>query len=140
MKNIILFFATVFILSTNAKAQEQANRKYLQVHTIYLNITAENMNVNVDSLLQLYKKMLFDKNPFYLNTKIVRHWYGHDSREVLVMSELKSWDDIAKADAKRDELISQAQHMPNMEAAGKMWFSIISPEHHSDEIYYVVTE
>jgi len=98
------------------------------------------MNVNVDSILKIYKQYIFDKNPYYLNTKIVKHWYGHDSREVLMISELKSWGDIEKADAKRTEIINELDKMPQMQKGGMMWFSLISPEHHSDEIYQVVAE
>ena len=106
MKKLIPLAIVLFTLLANAKAQD-ASRKVLQVHTIYLNMTQENANVNTDSLLRIYKRDVFDKNPYYLNTKIVRHWYGHDSREVLMISELKSWDDIEKADAKRTEIIGQ---------------------------------
>ncbi|HTS43714.1 MAG TPA: hypothetical protein VMH01_04905 [Puia sp.] len=140
MKKLIILSIAVTLLSLVVKAQNMPKQNLLLIHTIYLSLTPENMNVNVDSILKIYKQYIFDKNPYYLNTKIVKHWYGHDSREVLMISELKSWGDIEKADAKRTEIINELDKMPQMQKGGMMWFSLISPEHHSDEIYQVVAE
>ncbi|HEY2349133.1 MAG TPA: hypothetical protein VGH64_08965 [Puia sp.] len=52
----------------------------------------------------------------------------------MILTELKSRDDLAKADAKGNELEVQVEKIPELEKAGKQWFSIIIPEHHSDEI------
>lgn len=121
-----------------ASAQEKAVTKPYLVHTIYANATIENRSVNVDSLLMIYKKDILDPNPYYKNNKIVMHWYGHDSREILIISELNNWADVALAEAKQDDII---KHLPkSMDKAGEQWFSVILPEHHSDEIYRVVAE
>ncbi len=138
MRKIILFSVTVFILLAHANAQETSqSRKVCLVFTGYLNVTAENMNTNIDSLIKIYKEYYYDKNPFFLNTRIIRHYYGHDSREVLIISELKDWDDIPKASAKGQELMSK---MPNGDKFWSLISKLITPEHHSDEIYYVVSE
>jgi hypothetical protein len=141
MKKLLLLLSITFCFLITSHAQQNENpRKVCMVFTGYLNMTAENMNVNVDSLLRLYKDLVYDKNPYYLNTRVIRHWYGNDSREVMIISELKSWDDIGKADAKNQEIIREMQKMPGMNKVGQQWFSIITPEHHSDDICYVVAE
>lgn len=138
MKKIILFSAMVFIVFAHANAQETSQtRKICVVFTGYLNVTTENMNTNIDSLIKIYKEYYYDKNPYYLNTRIVRHYYGHDSREVVIISELKDWDDIPKASVKGQELMSK---MPNGDVFWRDISKLITPEHHSDEIYYVVSE
>ena len=136
---ILPILIVLSIMQGNAQTSTKQD-KVMLVFTGYLNMTVENMDVNVDSLLRIYKEYFFDKNPYYLNTKIIRHWYGHDSREVTILTELRSWDDIAKADAKREEIESQVVKIPGLEKAGKQWFSVITPEHHSDEICRVVAE
>jgi hypothetical protein len=138
MRKIILFSAIVFILFAHANAQGTSQPgKICMVFTGYLNFTADNMNTNIDSLIKIYKENFYDKNPFFLNTRIIRHYYGHDSREVLIISELKDWDDIPKASAKGQELMSK---MPNRDKFWSQISQLITPEHHSDEIYYVVSE
>ena len=138
MRKIISFSAIVFILFAHANAQGTPQTgKICMVFTGYLNVTADNMNTNIDSLIKIYKENFYDKNPFFLNTRIIRHYYGHDSREVLIISELKDWDDIPKATAKGQELMSK---MPNRDKFWSQISQLITPEHHSDEIYYVVSE
>jgi hypothetical protein len=126
------------MLTFNASAQEAAGTKPLLIHTIYVTETAANQNVNVDSVLRLYKKDLLDPNPYYKSSQIVAHWYGHDSREILIITELNSWNDIALAEAKQAEIIKQFPE--SMKKVGEQWFSLNSPEHHADEIYRVVAE
>jgi hypothetical protein len=81
-----------------------------------------------------------DPNQYYTSSKIVAHWYGQDSRQVLVITEYKNWDDIAKSEIRQNDIIKQLMRDKNMAAAGKMWEAMIYPEHHSDEIYRVVGE
>jgi hypothetical protein len=138
MKRTSLLTAIVFFAMFTAKAQNRPAEKPFLVHTIYLNSTLESRQVNVDSLLQIYKKYILDANPYITASKIVRHWYGHDSREVLVLTEYKSWDDVVKADAKQDAIEDSLPK--SLDEAGKQWFSVLFPEHHSDEIYQVVAE
>lgn len=137
MRKMGLLLATVFILAVNSNGQESKPRKVCMVFTGYLNMTPENMNMNVDSLLKVYKQNYYDKNPYFTSTRIIRHYYGHDSREVLIITELNGWDDIPKAEAKGQELMAK---VPDQDKFWKAISSLITPEHHSDEIYYVISE
>ena len=46
-------------------------------------------------------------NPYFVSAKIIRHWWGHNSRQVIFMFELESWDDIERAFDERDEIIKE---------------------------------
>lgn len=137
---ILSAFLLLSVMVLFAKAQEITNSKPLLIHTVYLNTTLENRMINIDSVLQIMKKNVLEPNQYYISSKIVGHWYGHDSREVLILTELKSWDDITKAEVRQNEIIMQLMKDKNMQAVGKMWESLIFPEHHADEIYRVVAE
>ncbi len=142
MKQIKMLSAGLIfsIICMSAKAQEMQNSKPLLVHTVYLNTTRETMTLNIDSILQIMKKYVLEPNQYYTSAKIAGHWYGHDSREVLIITECKSWDDVTKAEARQDEIITQLMKDKNTQPAGIMWESLIFPEHHSDEIYRVIAE
>ncbi len=142
MKQIKMLSAGLIlsIICFSVKAQEIQNSKPLLVHTVYINATQENRMVNIDSILQIMKKYVLEPNQYYTSAKIAGHWYGHDSREVLIITECKNWDDVNKAEARQDEIIMQLMKDKNMAAVGKMWESLIFPEHHSDEIYRVIAE
>ena len=139
-KKMLSAFLLLSTMVLFAKAQAITNSKPLLIHTMYLNTTQENRMMNIDSVLQIMKKYVLEPNQYYISPRIVSHWYGHDSREVLILTELKSWDDITKAEVRQDEIIMQLMKDKNMQAVGKMWEALIFPEHHADEIYRVVAE
>ena len=142
MKPINLLSAGLILLFnvTSVKAQERGNSKPFLIHTMYLTTSNENRNINADSVLEIFKKQVLDPNQYYTNSKIVAHWYGQDSRQVLVITEYKNWDDVAKSEIRQNEIIGQLMKDKSMAAVGKMWESLVFPEHHSDEIYRVVAE
>ncbi|HEY4967937.1 MAG TPA: hypothetical protein VII28_16135 [Puia sp.] len=142
MKPISMFSASLIILftGTSVKAQETGHTRPFLIHTMYLSSTDENKNINTDSVLKIFKKNILEPNQFYTSSKIVSHWYGQDSRQVLVITEYNNWDDIAKSEIRQNEIIEQMMKDKSMAAIGKMWESLIFPEHHSDEIYRVVAE
>lgn len=139
MKTIKIFSIAVLLCTAVSVLHAQSNRvdKPLIVHTMYLNAAAGNRNINVDSLLTAYKQKVIDGNSYFTSAKLVRHWWGNDSRQVLFIYELKSWDDIEKAFNMQHEM-EQQFFTSNNGAAGKLWTSLFLPEHHSDEIYRVV--
>jgi hypothetical protein len=142
MKKIsFLLVNLIFLLHCESiKAQATSHTKPFLIHTMFLSTTNENKNINTDSVLMIFKKNILEPNQYYTSSKIVSHWYGQDSRQVLVITEYNSWDDIAKSEIRQNEIIEQLMKDKSMAAAGKMWESLIFPEHHSDEIYRVVSE
>lgn len=92
------------------------------------------------AIIMVFICVLVFLNPFYTNSKIVTHWWGHDSREVILISELNSWDDIPKAFDKQRELQMKFIKETGGKDFAKQWMALFMPEHHSDEIYRVVAE
>ncbi|HTQ66468.1 MAG TPA: hypothetical protein VMI12_16865 [Puia sp.] len=139
MKKICIILASlIFVWVSECSAQQNMDAKPVLVHTIYINVTTANRSLNIDSLLKIFKHYVLDANQYYTNNKIIKHWYGHDSREIIIICELKSWSDIEKAENRQDEILG---HLPSsLDEGGKMWSLFIFPEHHSDEIYRVVAE
>lgn len=136
--------AILFVISVRLQAQNNSAPKPLIIQTMYISPSEATMRVNLDSLLKIWKERVMNPNPFFVSTKIVQHWWGHDSREVIFIFELKSWDDIERAFEKRNEILKDHKGWATKEDAqafGKLWRSIFFNEpHHSDEIYQVVAE
>lgn len=146
MKKLVLVIGislSLCCLSSNslyAQADEEA--KPFIVQTNYLQITEANRDLNLDSLLKIYKERLMDANPYFTSSKIVLHWWGHDSRQLIIIHELKSWDDIEKAFDKRNELMRTMikDGDENTKKFMKVMRAVFEGSHHSDEIYRVVGE
>lgn len=135
----MLFIAIAFVaFSFNANAQDKTPEpKPFVMHTMYLGRTVETFRINVDSLLKVFKENILDKDPYFLSSKIAMHWWGHDSREVVQMCELKSFSDMEAAFQKQNNLLRD--YVKSHEEFGKLWLAaFFQPEHHSDEIYRVV--
>ena len=129
----------LLIVSFSLKAQDNQPIKPLIEQTLYLNPGFGNLNQNLDSIMKIYKQRVLDPNPYFVNTKILSHWWGHDSRELIFVFELKSWDDIDKAFNKQKDIISHL-NATEKDGMGDMIRSLAKGSHHSDEIYQVLAE
>lgn len=136
-------FLSIMLFAGRACAQDKAAPKPFIIQTLYLNIDKDTPRENLDSLLKIWKERVMDVNPYFVSTKILRHFWGHDSREVLFMFELKSWDDIPKAFDRRDQILKAHEGWASEEDLkkfGEMWRNAFRGGHHADEIYSVVSE
>ena len=97
---------------------------------------AEGSAKELDSLAALYMDKTFGKdNEYVVSCKAVRHWWGHNNRDFIQIVEVKSWDDITKANQKANELFEKA--WPTKEDRDKFnkAFNKYFTGKHSDEIY-----
>jgi len=89
----------------------------------------------LDSLSALYAENCLAKNEFVVSYKIMRHFWGHNNTDFIQMVEVKSWEDIEKANDKINELFNKAwpteQDRKKFNDANNKYFT----GKHSDEIY-----
>ena len=88
-----------------------------------------------DSLTHQFQIKVWDKNPLVISHKTVRHWWGHDNREVIDITEVKTWEDIPKAMQKNDELFMAAWPTKEARASFNKAYDKYFTGKHSDEIY-----
>lgn len=107
----------------------------------FLILTRFHFNPQSDFTVEQWKaheKEYFDKvtkkNDLIVGTNVLMHFYTNDNSEVMFATTYRTWDDIAKADARNEELAKAA--WPD-EAKRKIFFdkqrSFYTSEH-SDEI------
>lgn len=138
-KKMLFTAIAILAFAFTANAQRNPDPPIYVVHTMYISRTSETFKINVDSLLKIFKETALDDNPYFTSSKIVAHLWGHDSREVLMIYELKSMKDLQAAFEKQNSLLME--YLKNHKDFGKQWLSLfMNPEHHSDEIYGVVAE
>ncbi len=144
--NTLKFLSICFlllILTLSVQAQDEKGAKPVIYETMYIHQNIENRNVSLDSLLSVYKEKIIAPNQYFESSKILRHWWGSDSRQVVFMYELKSWDDISKAFDRQDEIMKEHKGWAteaDAKAFRKLWWAFFNDAHHSDEIYEVVAE
>ena len=90
----------------------------------------------LDSLATLVADKTFGKdNEYVISWKFICHWWGHDNRDFIQMAEVKSWDDVTKADQKADELFEK--DLPTQETRDEFndAYNKYFTDKHSDEVY-----
>lgn len=91
-----------------------------------------------DSLTHQYQIKVWDKNPLVISHKTIRHWWGHDNRDVIEITEVKTWEDIPKAFEKNNELFMAAWSTKEARESFNKAYSKYFTGKHSDEIYQSV--
>lgn len=91
-----------------------------------------------DSLTHQFQTKVWDKNPLVISHKTVRHWWGHDNRDVIEITEIKTWEDIPKAMQKNNELFMEAWSTKDARDKFNNAYNKYFSGKHSDEIYQEV--
>jgi hypothetical protein len=137
MKSIIsvLFLLAFFISMSSSVFAQAAEGNVFVVTNFERAFPDDGSAAELDSLNQISMDYSWKNNPYVVSYKTLRHWWGHDNRDFIQIIEVKSWDDVTKANEKANELFMKA--MPNKAdrvAFGKAYNKYFSGKH-SDEIY-----
>ena len=134
---IVALFTFVLILPGSTKAQEAQGHVF--VITNLERAFPENGSAReLDSLAQVFMDHAYKNNPYIVSYKMVRHWWGHDSRDFIRIIEVKSWDDVSKAfDEVGKQIMKAVPEKADREAFGKAYGKYFTGKH-SDEIYQEV--
>lgn len=134
---ISVFFVFTFLALSNNSVFAQSAQGNVVVMTNFERAFPENGSANeLDSLASLYLNKAFGPdNQYVLSAKIVRHWWGHDNRDFIGIIEVKSWDDVIKANQRANELFEKAWPTKQARDAFNKAYNKYFTGKHSDEIY-----
>ena len=137
MKSLILLVIFALCLTGTILAQDDLGN-IVVVTTMETKSNPDGSIAEFDSLNQLFTDNVIKKNDLMLSAKTLNHMWGNNNRDFLVMYEVKSWEDIPKANQMNDDLFEKA--WPTKEerkAFNKAWNKYFTGKH-SDEIYMEV--
>ena len=138
MKKQIVFYTLVLAVCSLLSISTifaQEEEKHVYVIATFKAVMPEDGSIaERDALLTEWVEGVIKKNEHILSSKELRHRYGDDSHDWIVISEYKSWGDIEAAGNRSQELFKQ--HMPDEKKRAEFWQKITKyfPSH-SDEIY-----
>jgi hypothetical protein len=138
MKNTVRFFAltlSVFYLVLNSPVLAQEEERNIYVITTWKTVIPEGGNAaERDSLLSEWVTDVQNRNDKILSTKVLRHYYGSDSQDWVIIDEYKTWSDIEEAVKIGREL--SKEKWPNDEERAEFFRKVMKYfTTHSDEIY-----
>jgi hypothetical protein len=132
----ILFLFIVFVsMNSSVMAQEAGGNVF--VVTKYERAFPDDGSANeLDSLnVLLMNKIFGSDNEYVVNCKVLRHWWGHDNRDFIQVVEVKSWEDVTKANQRSGELFEKTWSTQEARDAFNDAYNKYFTGKHSDEIY-----
>ncbi len=130
----IVFLLAIFMLTAALSAQDNMGN-VLVITTQKLAFPDKGSMAEFDSLNQLYTEKVIKKNNLILSHRTVRHLWGSDSRDFLIIYELKSMADLQKANARNNELFEQAWPDEKERKAMNDMMNKYFTGMHADEVY-----
>lgn len=137
MKSIRLFlfvFVLFAILNTLTFAQEAQGNVFVVTNSERAFPESGSM-AEFDSLTHMFQINVWDRNPLVISHKTIRHWWGHDNRDLIEITEIKSWEDIPKAMQKNNELFEMVWTSKEARDQFNKAYNKYFTGKHSDEIY-----
>jgi len=132
----ILFAFIVFVSMNNSIFAQSAQGNVFVVTNFERAFPDNGSNREMDSLATLYMEKCFGSaNEYVVSYKILRHWWGHNNRDFIQVVEVKTWDDVTKANQKSGELFEEAWPTEAAQDAFNDAYNKYFTGKHSDEIY-----
>jgi len=133
-----LFIVSFVIINKTTFAQNDGH--IVIVTTWYVDTPEDGSRAEYDSLSAIINEKVVSKNSKIISRYHLRHLWGSDSRQVVLITEYASMADEAAASEEGDKLFKEA--FPNEEerkAFGESYRKYWNG-YHSDEIYSVLTK
>jgi hypothetical protein len=137
MKHLFSFSIILILLvgiNSNTNAQS-AQGNVVLVQKLEAAFPVDGRIAEFDSLTALFNTNVWEKNPFVISHKTIRHWWGSNNRDIIEITEVASWDDILKANQKNDELFRETWKTEEDREAFTAAYDKYFTGQHSDEIY-----
>jgi hypothetical protein len=132
----ISFLLLLYFGFTNSSLAQSAEGNVFIVTNMERAFPEEGSARELDSLSALYMDKVFcADNEFVISAKTIRHWWGHNNRDFIQIVEVKSWDDVTKANQKSVELFEKAWATKEARDAFNKAYDKYFTGQHSDEIY-----
>ena len=129
---IISFFCCAIVFA------QPAQGNVIVVNNAELSFSGDGSVSAFDSLTVEYNKWCMDNNEFVISYKVIRHWWGNNNRDFITITEVKSWEDVLKFNARSVELFEEHWDTPESRKAFNDAYNSYFTGEHSDEIYQEV--
>jgi len=130
----LFLFALFISFSASAYAQEAQNHVVVMTN-FERAFPDKGTAAELDSLAQIMMENSYKNNPYVLSYKVVRHFWGHDSRDFIQMITVKSFEDINKAEDEGNKAFMKAMPEKADRQAFNKAFTKYFTGKQSDEIY-----
>ena len=137
LKQKTLFVLCIVLFSCSITIAQ--NDSFYTVTTWKVVVPEDGNLAELNTLLKEFKEKVTNPNQYIASERTLRHLSGSDSRDLVIITEYKSWNDIDAASTRQGELIESAW---KTEEARKAFFTKFNKYFlmHTDEMYTGLNE
>lgn len=130
-----LLFSVFFLFSSSSIAQDSNDFHVVHVQT---NKLKGMMGDDAEAFNELIVRQtgVINADSRVIRSYTLRHYWGDDSRDLVLVTEFKNIDDLFSFYDDLDSLLEKAMSKEQLDADNELWGKYVGQ--HSDEIYRVV--
>ena len=128
----VLLFFTFVLFSSAAMAQSESDSRIVHIQTSKFKAALGDDAEAFSDMLRRQAAVL-NKDPRLLSFRILRHNWGADSRDFVLVSEFKDMADLEAFYDDMNPMLEEALGKEQMDKDNEMWGKYIGM--HSDEVY-----
>ena len=133
----ILLFSIIFILSSASFAQDYKDIDVVLIQTYKLKGA---MGDDAQAFRDILQRQgdVFSNDPRIIRSYALRHFWGADSRDLVIVTEFKNYEDLFSFSNEMNSMLEKAFSKEQLDADNTLWNKYVGQ--HADEIYQVVPE
>jgi hypothetical protein len=135
MHSLCKIFSIVLLLAGAMAIAQPSGGNVIVINNAETSLGQGGFFSEFDSLNSLYNKNVLAKNELIITYRTYSHWFGHNNREFITMTEVKSWEDVIAANQRNTELFEEAWATEAERKAFNDAYNKFFTGAHSDEIY-----
>ncbi len=130
----LLFFSVIFMFTSESYAQTSKDTKVVLIETFKIKGPLGNDTEAFKDMLKRQGDVL-NKDPRVVKSYVLRHFWGADSRDFVLVFEFKNLNDLFSYSDDSNALLEKALSKKQVDADNELWNKYVGQ--HSDEIYQV---
>lgn len=130
----VLFLSSLFLFSTSSLAQSDEAPHVIHIQTSKLTALGDDAEAFGDMLRR--QSEIFNKDPRLINSNIARHYWGNDSRDLVIINEFKNMDDLESFYNDINSMLEKGMTKEQFDKDNELWNKHVGM--HSDEVYSAV--
>ncbi len=131
---VAVILLLTFFFSSTVFAQDESSHVFT-VSTFEFIVPDDGSGAEFDSLNTLYMNNVINKNEYIISQRALRHMWGHNSLDLVYITEYKSFDDIEKGQDRTTELFRETWTTSEERQVFNSAIFNYFGDRHSDEIY-----
>ncbi len=131
----LLLFSAVLFFSTTSFAQSDDAPHVIHIQT---NKLISDLSDDAEAFGDMLRRQaeIYNKDPRLISSNILRHNWGNDSRDLIIISEFKNMEDLQSFYNDLNSILEAGMSKEQLEKDNELWGKYVGM--HSDEVYAAI--